>query len=117
MSPTPVLTLPVLTPEDITALLAESRTRGEYRAVINGFVKSGDLAKTLNAAGDKFHGKAASAVKQSVVGNIEKYGATEKWPTLKVLFSGDGDSKTAILVNMDVHAAQVADAAPATTEQ
>lgn len=101
------LTLPVLTAEDITRLMADSRTRGEYKTVISDFVKSGELAIDLTV---KFNGKAASAIRQSVNGNIEKHGAAEKWPTLKVLLkdNGEGQPDTAILVNMDAHAAAVA---------
>lgn len=100
------LTLPVLTAEDITRLMADSRTRGEYKTVISDFVKSGELAIDLTV---KFNGKAASAIRQSVNGNIEKHGAAEKWPTLKVLLKDNGtDPDSCILVNMDAHAAAVA---------
>lgn len=101
------LTLDVLTPEAITAMLADSRTRGEYKQVIQSFVDSGELAVNLNTY-PSFAGKEASAIRQSVVGNIEKHGTKSEWPTLKVLLTGKDDDKAAILVNMDVHAAQAA---------
>jgi len=101
----------VLSPEKITELMGSTRTRGEYEVVLDKHAESGEIALNLS---ERFPGKTATAIRQSVDSNIRKLAAEKEWPEMKCLldtaghFGGTKEAPVAILVNLDAHAAYVA---------
>jgi hypothetical protein len=100
-------TLPVLSPEDITALLAEGRARGMYDDPIDTFAKSGEVYMIFSDL-PVFKGKDPASVLNSVKGVIKKrVAATDPvydGPRLSAVarkLANGSDKKSVLLINLD----------------
>lgn len=87
-----------LTREQVEALLSGTRTKGEYKSVIKDHADSGEVVLNLT---EKFPGKTASAIKQSVNQNISKLIADGvELPKLVCVANSDN---VVFLINHDAH--------------
>lgn len=99
-----------LTPERITELMGKTRNRGMYLPVLSDFFGSNAVAVDFT---EKFPGKDAQALRNSVQNNLDKYTADKGWTrNVKILVGPLTDEEDApkhcILVNLDAHAAALA---------
>jgi hypothetical protein len=97
-----------LSPADITKLMAGKRLRGAYEQPIRDFASSGELywdvkSNALFATRDNL-----DSLKNSFTENLKKLQESENgsFPNITVVKNEDAD--TVLLINLDVHAAQVA---------
>ena len=82
----------------IESLLSESRTRGAYLPVIEGFFNSGALALDMSA---EFPGKTAANLRNVTTQNADKLVAKGQAPQYKVVVKGKKDDAHVILINLD----------------
>ncbi len=100
----------VLTLDEINDALANTRTRGEYKPVIAKWLESAELALDLT---DVWPTKKAASLKGAIKLNLDKNFAQND---VRVLLVGPEGTQHVVLVNMQVYAAQAAEAAESTTE-
>lgn len=105
------LTLPKLSPADITALMAEGRAKGLYDDPIKDFVKAKDeyVVITDNVL---FEGKKPTSVLSSVTQVVKRLAVDAQsnkteWPRLKAYKRNIAGTTHVILVNLDVHESMV----------
>jgi len=79
----------------IESLLSESRIRGAYLPVIEGFFESGALALDMSA---EFPGKTAANLRNVTTQNADK---VKGHPQYKVVVKGKKDDAHVILINLD----------------
>ena len=76
----------VLSLDEIEELKSSSKAgKGTYRRDIQKHVESGELYVVFSDL-LAYKGKDAQATKNSIVGNIEKFGKEEGWPEMSILF-------------------------------
>jgi hypothetical protein len=96
-----------LTSAEITELLGGTRIRGGYLSRISTFVTEGDIYINFMEF-PEYASKVAASVKNSVTQNVDKYRTTHPdAPALKCILTKDN---RVILVNLDAHAADTANA-------
>lgn len=75
--------------EDLEALLAGSRQRGEYDRQIKAFLNSDLQAAQVNLDEGPFKGKKAASVKTGFEGAIKRDGAPEGAENVRVIVQAD----------------------------
>lgn len=94
----------VLTPEDITNLLANTRQRGGHEAYVRKFIAEGAMYWTVNYD-QSYKGKTPAqldtSVKQGLLAACKKI---DNCPTIKVIMNGDD----LLIINTDKVAANLA---------
>jgi hypothetical protein len=95
-----------LSPADITKLMAGTRLRGAYEPVIREFGTSGELYLDVKSLPQFSTRENLDSLKNSFSENLKKVVAAENgtFPKVTVIKTDE----TVLLVNTDVHAAQVA---------
>lgn len=92
-----------LTLADIDSLMADRRTRGEYKPALLKFASSGELAADFSKL---FPGKVAASLRNSLNQNIAKL--PEGTDALVTVLAGEGDAAKVLVINQVVYAAQQA---------
>lgn len=89
----------------VEAMLADTRTRGQYEKDIRSFFSSGDLAVDFT---EKYPAKEAASLRNSITQNAKKVQAEntvkgEATPTWNVVLTGPEGNKRVVLINMDTY--------------
>jgi hypothetical protein len=103
----------VLSPEAVSAILANTRDRGGAERNITKFVESNELAVDITAMPGN-ESKKVDSLYNSYSQNVRKLAAAaltdgKQFPNLKVVKSGEDEdgNERVIMVNLDLHAEMV----------
>jgi hypothetical protein len=86
-----------LTNEEIDALLATTKSKGQYTEVLNSFVESGARGRKIPLDSGRFSGKAPASVKTGFLTAVSKAGQSDQ-----VRVIAPKDAGYVVLVNTSV---------------
>jgi len=78
-----------MTPEQILAVLGQSRTKGEYAGYLKDFLESGEAGVSVNDTWPALSQKKATTVKQGFENAKDKKDAPEGAENIKIVKSND----------------------------